>query len=259
MRRELVVGNQNPLFKPKLQKLAIAAERAHLRAHKHAAQSVANMARAGRSLRKFRDLADDKEWEDLIVHHFDGSERTVQRYMYLAKHWSLLEANAPPEGLTSQRKAIQLVRTLLYGEGATGQVVGTRGKPCAAAIDVAPAAVIGDASALPPPPFEATSAPTSAAEDEQRTMLTRMYDHVLQVLAELTKELSQLTPPHSAVQYALGSIARAQRQVEESGQTLFRAEAGAHDDSDRKKARDSAGQEASFSQNEDPTDFDGDL
>ncbi|MGH7136616.1 MAG: hypothetical protein ACREHD_12815 [Pirellulales bacterium] len=255
MRRELVVGNENPLFKPKLQKLAIAAERAHLRAHKHAAQSVANMARAGRSLRKFRDLADDKEWEDLIVHHFEGSERTVQRYMYLAKHWSLLEANAPPEGLTSQRKAIQLLRTLLYGERATGQVVGTRRKPCAAAIDVTPAA-IGDASA--PPPFEVTSATSSAAEDERRTVLTRMYDQVLHALAELTKELSQLAPPHSAVQYALGSIARAQRQVEESGQTLFRAEAEAHDDGNR-KTRDSAGEAASFSQNDDLADLDDDL
>lgn len=259
MRRELVVRSGNPLFKPKLQKLAEAAERAHLRAYKCAAKSVENMARAGQSLRKFRDLADDKEWEDLIVHHFDGSERTVQRYMYLAKHWSLLEANAPPKGLTSQRKAIQLLRTLLYGEGATGPAVGTgRKRRAAAPIDVKPATVMSDASAAAPPPCDATSATSSPAEREQRLAVTRIHDHVLHVLAELTKELSQLTPPHHAVAYALESIARAQRQVEQSGQTWSRAETVIEDHAER-EIRDSAAGTASFWRNDDEADSDEDL
>lgn len=221
MRQELTTNNANPLFKPKLRKLAEAAERAHLRAFKYAARSVENMARSGRALRKFRDLADDKDWEDLILHKFEGSERTVQRYMYLAKYWSLLEANAPPEGLTSQRKAIQLIRRLLRSERATDELPATRGKRRpVAVIDVAPEAADCGTNAAAPPSPEAASATSSAADDHRRTSVARMYEDVLHILAELTEELSQLRPPHSVVAYALGSIANAKQQVEQSAQRL---------------------------------------
>jgi hypothetical protein len=224
MRRELVVCNENCFASPKLQKLATTAYRAHLRARECAAKSVENMVRAGQALRKLRDLSDDTEWNAFLENNFDGSERTVQRYMYLAKHWSLLQAVAPPEALTSQRKAMQLLRTLLYGEGATAEAAGPRRKPRAtAAIELKPAAARSDA----------TSAHVNAADDDGRNAVTRMCDHVMRVLAELTRDLSELAPPHYLVSYALGAISRAQRQCAEMEGALLGAESVAGENSER--------------------------
>ncbi len=115
MRHDLTVRQQTAL-NAKLDRLGRAAHLAHERAKVCVAKLVENAARAGQSLCKARDLCDTDDWDDFLVNKFKGPERTAQRYMYIARHWTLLKAAAPPEALTSVRKATQLLNTLLVGE-----------------------------------------------------------------------------------------------------------------------------------------------
>lgn len=186
--RELTVHQESSLLRPELRELAAEAIRSHQRARKCAAAAMRNIVRAGHALRKLRDLCDDAEWREIVA-RFDGSERTVQRYMLLAKYWPLLESAAPPNSLTSQRKAMRLLQTLLYGEPAPARVSGRR----AGARGANPAGVIFDANddlprlpAARPPALEspAPAAPDGKSPDDGLERLYRELHRLLEGLLD---------------------------------------------------------------------------
>ena len=211
MRHEVVVRT--------LQRLARAANRAHQRAGVCAAKAVECAARSGEALRKARDLCDTEEWADFLENDFQGSLRTAQRYMYLAKHWPQLQAAVPRAALTSQRKAVQVLNALLLGDEPLVEGAGARPKK----------PTTGDTMALSAPTTSEDEShrpdqpPTTnnADDDERRIAIRRMYDQTMRVLTELADDLSHVTPRHYNVSHALSAIHRARDQCQEAGQTLF--------------------------------------
>ena len=75
--------------------LSADINREHQLATEHAHAALAHAHRAGDLLRDAKATVGHGRWSEWIGEHFDGSERTAQRYMRLAKHWHELEAKAP--------------------------------------------------------------------------------------------------------------------------------------------------------------------
>lgn len=225
MRQELEVYQENQLLRPELRELAAVAVTSHKRARKCAALAMENIIRAGQALRKLRDLCDDGEWREFMS-KFDGSERTVQRYMLLAKHWPMLESAAPPDSLTSQRKALRMLRTLLYGE--TSPASGSESRPKASGAD--PSAAAPEASdtsprpALEPPALE-PPAPAALSGEMLKAALQRTYQDLLHVFEELCESLSSQRPAHPLVQQALATVYGAHSRFQEIGWSWFQAPA----------------------------------
>lgn len=219
MSQDLVVREQNLMLNDTLAELGREALAAHDRVRQCAAEAVENMVRAGEALCKARDLCDTHQFNQFIAHHFRGKRRTAQTYMKLTRNWPALVAAAPPETLTSQRKALRILDRLLAAPEPSSQKT-TRGKrpERPAPADLAAPAQAGSV-------VRDTGRPADAADDERRTAVREMYQTALQLLAELTKELLQVTPQHYAVEYALHLIDKSRSQFEQRGRELFGAEA----------------------------------
>jgi hypothetical protein len=125
-RHETRTGDHDAKHSEKLDKLGRAARRAHDRVRACAAKAVENMVRAGQALCKARDLCDTEEWDEFVAKYLNKAERTAQTYMRLARSWPVLQAVAPPEALTSQRKALRLLNSLALGEPPAGSSAGQR-------------------------------------------------------------------------------------------------------------------------------------
>ncbi|HVA46126.1 MAG TPA: hypothetical protein VNH11_07105 [Pirellulales bacterium] len=217
MRKDVTVQQQMAL-NAKLDRLAQAALRAHERAKHCAAKLVENAARSGQFLLKARDLCDTDAWDDFLLNKFKASERTAYRYMHIAKHWTRLQAIAPPEALTSLRKATQLLESLLLGDDAAGVTKRRRKKRARPTLQLpapdSPNASAGQPTAEPP----VASAEAVAAE---RTGLERMFRGMQRVLIQLSEELASPTPPNYQVRHAQDAIRRARLHFEQAGQRLF--------------------------------------
>jgi hypothetical protein len=216
MSNELAVRNEQPLLSEELARLGCEAREAHDRVRQCAAEAVENMVGAGQALRKARDLCDTDQFDAFITTHFRGKLRTAQTYMKLARHWSALRAVAPPETLTSQRKALRLLDKLIAGEEAAPRR--TRASRAAAEVAASPA---GPTAAETTPP---TTASTGLSYEGRRAALRRIYDQMQRLLDELTEDLAGLKPPHYLVEQALTAIARARVQNEQLGKKLFSVE-----------------------------------
>lgn len=68
---------------------------------------------AGDALARAKDLVDDGGWGRWLLANFDGSKRTAQRYIKLARHWDELLSDpkrAPPR---SQREAAKTLKRMV--------------------------------------------------------------------------------------------------------------------------------------------------
>jgi hypothetical protein len=213
MPNDLTIRQQHALS-AKLDRLAEGARRAHERAKHCAAKLVENAARSGQFLLKARDLCDNDQWNDFLVHKFKVSDRTAYRYMYIAKHWARLQAIAPPEALSSLRKATQLLNSFLLGEDSPdGAVARSRKKRSKSAPQI-PAPVAAPESTM-------SGEPVAAPADAKHSGLERLYRDMQELLAQLSEELSQLTPPTYQVRRALEAVGRARTGFEQAGRRLF--------------------------------------
>lgn len=214
MKQELTV-QQRTALNTKLDRLAQAALRAHERAKQCAATLVQNMARSGEALCKARDLCDNAAWEDFLLNKFKVSKTTAYRYMYIAKHWARLQAIAPPEALTSLRKATRLLDSLLLGEAAADGSKRRRKKRASPTLELpAPSASGRQLS-----PAAAVAAVESV--DAARSGLERMYRDMHRVLIDLSDELSQMRPPSFEVRNAQDALDRARLHFEDARSGLF--------------------------------------
>lgn len=75
--------------------LAVDINREHRAAQEHATAALQHARRAGELLLEAKASIAHGDWSAWIEQHFDGSERTAQRYARLARRWSELEAKAP--------------------------------------------------------------------------------------------------------------------------------------------------------------------
>ena len=75
--------------------LSADINREHHLATEHATAALEHAHRAGELLRDAKASVGHGQWAEWIAEHFDGSERTAQRYMRLARLWPQLEAKAP--------------------------------------------------------------------------------------------------------------------------------------------------------------------
>lgn len=207
----------------RLDRLAAAALKAHDLAKRYAAKMVENMARSGEALLKDRDLCDNDAWDDFLANKFKVSKSTAYRYMYIAKHWTRLAAIAPPEALTSLRKATRLLDSLLLGDEAAGGPKRRRKNRAHTTLEL-PAPESANASAGGLSPKQAVV--KAEAVDAERTGLERMYREMQRVLIELGEELSLLTPLNLQVRNAQDAIRRARLYFEQTGQRLFSASSG---------------------------------
>lgn len=247
MRRDLVGREENLLLNAKLARLGRAAKRAHDRARQCAAKAVENMVRSGQALCKARDLCETDEWDDFLAIYFGRALRTAQTYMKLARHWSELQAVAPPEALTSQRKALRLLNSLALGEEPPAAAPDARSKKRArrAALELAaPPATAGSGGAAQPPATDHNPAPSAVADEQRRNAVRRMYHQTLGLLSDLTRDLSDLSPPHYLVGSAIQRISCARFEFEQDARKLFDLEAALDasalapvDDSARQDAR----------------------
>ena len=75
--------------------IAADINREHRAAQEHATAAIQHARRAGELLLEAKAALQHGDWSAWIDQHFDGSERTAQRYMRLSRHWHELEAKAP--------------------------------------------------------------------------------------------------------------------------------------------------------------------
>jgi hypothetical protein len=224
MPQELVIHDAK--FTARLDRLGRAAKQAHDRVRKCAIKAVENMVRSGQALCKARDLCDTVEWDQFVAKYFGRAERTAQTYMKLARNWPVLQAVAPPEALTSQRKALRLLNSLVLGEAPGTAAAGPRRKQRR-----------GGASLEPP-------APAAAADEERRVALSRIYQQMLRVLANVTKDLSEVTPSNYDVRNALDAIRRARNDFVASAEKLFPHDVPPTEGSDTTAVGDAEGQKS---------------
>lgn len=97
--------------------LAAAANRSHERANTSAADAVEHAVAAGETLAKARELCNAGEWSQFVAEHFDGSLRTAQKYMRLARHWRQISSTTPRGAITSQAEAARAIAQIVRGEG----------------------------------------------------------------------------------------------------------------------------------------------
>jgi hypothetical protein len=219
MSQDLEVRNENSLASAELAELGREALAAHERVRQCAAEAVENMVRAGQLLCKARDLCATRAFEQFIVNHFRGKRRTAQTYMKLARNWHLLEAAAPPETLTSQRKALRLLDRLLAATESPSEKPARRQRENsrAAAVLTTPAETGAvDVIAASPAALSANS-----VGDEREMAVKEMYHETLRLLAELSKELVPLTGEHEAVEHALHVIDRTRSRFEQRRKLFY--------------------------------------
>jgi hypothetical protein len=169
--------------------LARTANRENKLATESAQNAIEHAVRAGDALCKARDLCDAGQWGNFIDKEFDGSLRTAQKYMRLAKNWRKLTANAPRAALTSQRKAAQVLSSIVAGDGIP-DLPGAR-KPRKLASE------------------GATSASTEPATDTVREDVIRIADEFIAAVGRLVDELRVEAEVDFTVSYAIGELERA--------------------------------------------------
>ncbi|HQU41583.1 MAG TPA: DUF3102 domain-containing protein [Pirellulales bacterium] len=107
--------------------LGKVASREHLRATGSAMDAIEHAVKSGEALAKARELCDWGLWEDFIKHDFNGSLRTAQRYMRLAKHWRQVAAQHPM-ALTSQASAAKALTAIMRGDAAPASATAPKQK-----------------------------------------------------------------------------------------------------------------------------------
>jgi hypothetical protein len=123
MQREIVNVPVDPALIPEAaHKFARRALLEHERAGKYVMKAVEHIVKSGKALLKAYDLCEHGQWVGFFEMHFgakttgeDGTQpltlRTAQRYMQLARDWSVLIAQHP-EGFSSQRQAFKALAAL---------------------------------------------------------------------------------------------------------------------------------------------------
>jgi hypothetical protein len=102
-----------------LAKLAAAANREHVKALSTATHAVEHAVRAGELLAKARDLCDAGQWTEFIESNFNGSLRTAQKYMRLARNIQQLRSQGPIAALRSQSEAAKALTAICRGDDRT--------------------------------------------------------------------------------------------------------------------------------------------
>lgn len=227
MSQDLIVREQNLLSSDVLAELGRQALEAHERVRDCALEAVANMVRAGEMLCKARDLCDARQFQRFISDHFRGKRRTAQTYMKLARNWPTVQAAAPPDALTSQRKALRILDGILANLDPSNETPRRRKRhsPTTTELTTAePATPIGTDAAecgfVAPPEKAAAS-----VDDELRRAVFRMYQETLRMLAELSNELIRVTPEPYAVDKAVQLIDETRSKLKKRGRKLFAVEA----------------------------------
>jgi Protein of unknown function (DUF3102) len=95
------MGGAEPPPRP-IAKLLEAANREHRKANASARDAVEHAVRAGEALCRARELCKAGEWGAYLPLAFEGSMRTAQKYMRIARHWRLIQTAGPAKAISSQ-------------------------------------------------------------------------------------------------------------------------------------------------------------
>jgi hypothetical protein len=97
-----------------LKRLASQANLAHRWAAASAGASVGYIVEAGDALARARDLCLDGEWTAWVLRHFEGTLRTAQRYVRIARHWHEIGCDATRVSPQSQSEAMRMIRNAVF-------------------------------------------------------------------------------------------------------------------------------------------------
>jgi hypothetical protein len=128
-----------------LKVLARSANLSHQWAAASAGAAVAHVVAAGHALAQARDLCEEGGWTRWLRKNFDGSVRTAQRYMRVARHLPAARLQATSLSLRSQAAAMRAIRGAVFtsppaeGTPAVGGSTAATALPPAAADDEATA------------------------------------------------------------------------------------------------------------------------
>ena len=96
--------------------LAKSANQSHRWAAAAAAAALAHVVAAGHALVLARDLCDEGGWLRWLRDNFDGSVRTAQRYMRVARHLPASGLDPTRASHQSQRAFLRSIRGVVFGE-----------------------------------------------------------------------------------------------------------------------------------------------
>lgn len=97
-----------------LKLLAKSANVSHRWATASASAAIAHVVAAGHSLAQARDLCEEGGWTRWLRKNFDGSLRTAQRYMRVARHLPAARLDATRVSLPSQRAVLRAIRGAVF-------------------------------------------------------------------------------------------------------------------------------------------------
>ena len=96
--------------------LAKSANQSHRWAAAAAAAALAHVVAAGHALVQARDLCEEGGWLRWLRNNFEGSVRTAQRYMRVARHLPASGLDPTRASHQSQRAFLRSIRGVVFGE-----------------------------------------------------------------------------------------------------------------------------------------------
>ena len=115
--------------------LAKSANQSHRWAAAAAAAALAHIVAAGHALVQARELCDEGGWLRWLRNNFQGSVRTAQRYMRVARHLPASGLDPTRASHQSQRAFLRSVRGVVFGEPPAAAKDEPACDPPAAAVD----------------------------------------------------------------------------------------------------------------------------